>query len=179
MKYNISYKNNDIYQSVLINAPSKDVASTYFYLKEPGAEILGLKEASRDDERPDKPVLTARLFQVWKDCELGQTYCEKSFLTKPEAEDWLCANERAYPGWHLRVVEVKDAELALDDVIKTCEKLSKNNESRTEKNEYYKTSDGFFDYYVNRRTGEKKLRWGRFVLYCECILYIISCRNRE
>ena len=126
MKYNISYKNNDVYQSVLINAPSRDVASTYFYLKEPGTEMLGLKEASRDDERPGKPVLTARLFQVWKDCELGQTYCEKSFLTKPEAEDWLCAHERCYPGWHLRVVAVDGLEPSLNDVIKSCKEMSKS-----------------------------------------------------
>lgn len=30
--------------------------------------------------------------------------------------------------------------------------------SKTAKNQYYKFSDGFFTYYVNRATGEKKFK---------------------
>lgn len=44
-------------------------------------------------------------FEVWKDCELGQTYKEKTFDTWAEAFDWIQKNERYYPGWHLRLVE--------------------------------------------------------------------------
>lgn len=44
-------------------------------------------------------------FEVWKDCELGQTYQEKSFDTWLEAFEWIQKNERYYPGWHLRIVE--------------------------------------------------------------------------
>ena len=37
-----------------------------------------------------------------------------------------------------------------------------NIEKHTEKtNEYYEFSDGFFTYYVNARTGEKKFRLGK------------------
>lgn len=48
----------------------------------------------------------------------------------------------------------------LQDVIHTCEEMSKNNEAKSQCNEYFKTSDGFFDYYVNRKTGEKKFKLG-------------------
>lgn len=47
---------------------------------------------------------------------------------------------------------------SLDSVIKSCEEISKNNEVKSSCNEYYKTSDGFFDYFVNRKTGEKKFK---------------------
>lgn len=46
-----------------------------------------------------------RKFEVWKDCELGQTYKEKTFDTRHEASKWVRENERFFPGWHLRVVE--------------------------------------------------------------------------
>ena len=46
-----------------------------------------------------------RKFEVWKDCELGQTYKEKTFDTRHEASEWVLENERFFPGWHLRVVE--------------------------------------------------------------------------
>ena len=48
----------------------------------------------------------ANRFQVWKDCELGQTYHVESFDTELEAFEWIQKNERYYPGWHLRIVEV-------------------------------------------------------------------------
>lgn len=46
-----------------------------------------------------------RKFEVWKDCELGQTYKEKAFDARHEASEWVRENERSFPGWHLRVVE--------------------------------------------------------------------------
>ena len=48
------------------------------------------------------------VFEVWKDCELGQTYKVHTFYTKPDADEWVNQNKRYYPGWHLRVVEVKE-----------------------------------------------------------------------
>lgn len=46
----------------------------------------------------------------------------------------------------------------LQDVINSCQEINKNGKAQSPKNEYYKTSDGFFDYYVNRKTGEKKFK---------------------
>lgn len=59
------------------------------------------------------PSCTAKMecpsvFEVWKDCELGQTYKVHTFYTKPDADEWINQNERYYPGWHLRIVEVKE-----------------------------------------------------------------------
>ncbi len=45
-------------------------------------------------------------FEVWKDCELGETYKEKTFDTWIEAFEWINEHEKYYPGWHLRIVEV-------------------------------------------------------------------------
>lgn len=47
----------------------------------------------------------SKRFEVWKDCELGQTYKEKTFDTRHGASEWVRENERVFPGWHLRVVE--------------------------------------------------------------------------
>ena len=48
------------------------------------------------------------VFEVWKDCELGQTYKVHTFYTEQDADEWVNKNEKNYPGWHLRVVEVKE-----------------------------------------------------------------------
>lgn len=45
-------------------------------------------------------------FEVWKDCELGESYKEKTCDTWLEAFEWINQNEKCYPGWHLRIVEV-------------------------------------------------------------------------
>lgn len=58
---------------------------------------------------------------------------------------------------HLTVADNKGT---LDDVIKSCEEMSRETKSSSQKNEYYKTSDGWFDFYVNRKTGEKKFKLG-------------------
>lgn len=44
-------------------------------------------------------------FEVWKDCELGRTYKEKTFDTLLEASEWVQESEKCYPGWYLRIVE--------------------------------------------------------------------------
>lgn len=55
-------------------------------------------------------------------------------------------------------VSMEKSKPALDGVISSCEELSKTNEAMSKCNEYFKTSDGFFDYFVNRKTGEKKFK---------------------
>lgn len=52
-------------------------------------------------------------YQVWKDCELGQTYFEKEFSDRLEAWDYIDREERYNPGWHYRAVEIelKDNEI--------------------------------------------------------------------
>lgn len=59
------------------------------------------------------PCCTAKMecpsvFEVWKDCELGQTYKVHTFYIKEDADEWVNKNEKYYPGWHLRVAEVKE-----------------------------------------------------------------------
>ena len=79
----------------------------------------------------------------------------KEFDNLDEALNWLMPSQDT-----LEKETVKEKEGTLDEVICSCEEMSKNNKTASEKNEYYKTSDGFFDYYVNRNTGEKKLKLG-------------------
>lgn len=53
------------------------------------------------------------MVEIWKDCELGQTYKEKECPNMTEALEWLSKNERYYEGWHLRTVEVPEATVTL------------------------------------------------------------------
>lgn len=57
MMYNISHKNNGVYQALLVEAGSQKIAEAYFKEKKPGSEFLGIHEATRDDMRPGKPVM--------------------------------------------------------------------------------------------------------------------------
>ena len=107
-QYNISYVRNDVPQTILVEAVSAEAAECYFKHERPSAVFCGIHEATADDMKPGKPVMLAKTFEVWKDCELGQTYREEAFFTKDEADEWINKMERYYPGWHLRVVEVKE-----------------------------------------------------------------------
>lgn len=57
-QYNISYQRNNVYQTILVNAQSDAAAVAYFQQYKPGADIIGCDVATRDDQRPGKPVLT-------------------------------------------------------------------------------------------------------------------------
>lgn len=46
-------------------------------------------------------------YQVWKDCELGQTYFEREFNDSLEAWDYIDREEKYNPGWHYRTVEIE------------------------------------------------------------------------
>ena len=56
------------------------------------------------------------MVEIWKDCELGQTYKEKTFPDKDAANAWLEENERFYDGWHLRMVEIPETSITLTNV---------------------------------------------------------------
>lgn len=45
---------------------------------------------------------------------------------------------------------------SFNDLVSSAE--NKNTKQESEKNEYYPVSDGFFNYYVNKETGEKKFK---------------------
>lgn len=57
-QYNISYKNDEVYQAILINAENEATATAYFKQHTPTAEVLGCDEATADHQRPGKPCLT-------------------------------------------------------------------------------------------------------------------------
>lgn len=47
---------------------------------------------------------------------------------------------------------------SLTELVLSAEKRSNDNKGKTSDNQYYKTNDGWFDYYVNKKTGEKKFK---------------------
>lgn len=57
-QYNISYQDNGVYQTILINAKDEGQAKAYFESHKPAAEVLGCNVATSSDQRPGKPVLT-------------------------------------------------------------------------------------------------------------------------
>lgn len=57
-QYNISYQKDGIYQAILVEAKDEAHAKAYFENHKPTAEIIGCGIATRDDQRPGKPVLT-------------------------------------------------------------------------------------------------------------------------
>ena len=62
--------------------------------------------------------MSAARFEVWKDTESGKTYKVNSFPTWNDAADWISANEKFYPGWHLRIVEkfTRKVVFKIDDI---------------------------------------------------------------
>ena len=82
---------------------------------------------------------------------------------------------RGAPGVSELVEDAKELQKMLDDLaenVNWCEQktiretlaeaqersVKNNSETTFKKNEYYKVSDGFFDFYVNKQTGEKKTK---------------------
>lgn len=60
-KYNITFKNNGVYQSVLVNADTNADAKLYFKDHKPNAEILNCTLARAEDVKPSKSELTVPL----------------------------------------------------------------------------------------------------------------------
>lgn len=107
MKFYISYERNEIPQGIIVEAASENVAVRYFRHKKPDVRVYGIKEATFECDKPSMPVLTATVFEVWKDTELGDTYKDKEFFSWWEADEYIEKIEKHYPGWHFRIVEVK------------------------------------------------------------------------
>lgn len=57
MKFNISHKTNGVYQTVLVEATTQEIAEAYFREKKPDSELLNIHEARTEDFKPGKPVL--------------------------------------------------------------------------------------------------------------------------
>lgn len=57
MKYNVSFKRNDVYQSNLAIAESHQAVWAWYKMYKPDAEILDISPARSDDEKPGKPCV--------------------------------------------------------------------------------------------------------------------------
>ena len=47
-------------------------------------------------------------YEVWKSCETGGDYLEKTFTDIIEAWGYMEICERYNPGWHFRCIEVQE-----------------------------------------------------------------------
>ena len=98
-KFYISYVRYGDSHAIIVEAHSIEEAERYFLHQKSDAKICNIRLVEPEDEKhPGLPVWKAKMFEVWKDCELGETYCEKSFEDYWGARDWLEKNERWYPG---------------------------------------------------------------------------------
>lgn len=57
MKFHITHKTDGIYQAILVDGPSAQIAQNYFTSKHPESRICGIHEACSDDMKPGKPLL--------------------------------------------------------------------------------------------------------------------------
>lgn len=85
---------------------------------------------------------------------LNKGYWFKATFGEPEEMDNFKKT------WCLKYEDLSEkfSKEDLDSVIKSCEDISKAVDKNIHDNEYYKTSDGFFDFYVSKKTGEKKFQ---------------------
>lgn len=58
MLYNISFVRNDVYQAGLAEAACSEAVYAWYAMYKPDARILGVNEASSDDKKPGKPIVT-------------------------------------------------------------------------------------------------------------------------
>lgn len=65
--YNISFEKNGVYQANLIKGYSEEQVEDFFKKYKPDAKVLGVKVATKDDERPGKPVIDATSKAVKED----------------------------------------------------------------------------------------------------------------
>ena len=59
-KYNISYEMDGIYHALICEAESSGEAEVFFKMYKPVAKFIGIHEASSDDMKPGKPVISAK-----------------------------------------------------------------------------------------------------------------------
>lgn len=57
MKYNVSFKRNDVYRSNLAIAECRNAVLAWYRMYKPDAEILNVRVALSDDEKPGKPCI--------------------------------------------------------------------------------------------------------------------------
>lgn len=96
MKYQVSFRRNDVPQAIFVEAPSAEVAKRYFEIETPDAKISDVREATADDERPSKPVLTVKEAR-WKGAGLGDYYCSLC-CEQISGQTEFCPNCHAYMG---------------------------------------------------------------------------------
>lgn len=60
VRYNLSYEDNGVFQSILIDANSEVDAECLLKEKKSNAIIYGINKATKDDERPGKPILSVK-----------------------------------------------------------------------------------------------------------------------
>lgn len=56
-KYNISFIRNEVYQSLIDEARSKDAVEDWFAEHKPDARVLNIREAWDGDMKPGKPII--------------------------------------------------------------------------------------------------------------------------
>lgn len=57
MKYHISHKTDGVYQALLVEATTQEIAEAYFQEQKPESVVLGIREATRDDMKPSEALL--------------------------------------------------------------------------------------------------------------------------
>lgn len=95
MKYHISYKDG-VYQAIIVEAPSAEVAEHYFMSQMPDAKICGIHEACFDDMKPGKPVMVVPEAR-WKGAGFGDyrcSLCDEETSGTPD----FCPHCHAYMG---------------------------------------------------------------------------------
>ncbi len=92
MKYNVSYVRNDVPQTILVEAETEFDAREYFKEYKPDASIYGVDEATGDDMRPGKPVLTVpegwEPKPIWVENKYLDVILEKYGLDKPSSPEF-------------------------------------------------------------------------------------------
>ena len=96
MKYNVTYKQDNVYQSIFVEAPAATVAADYFCIQKPFAEVLDVRKSCPDDEKPGKPVMVVPEAR-WKGAGFGDYRCS---LCDEEVSGTLpfCPHCHAYMG---------------------------------------------------------------------------------
>ena len=57
MKFNISHERNGVYQTLLVEATTPEIAEAYFKEQKPENRLIGVREARPEDLKPGKPVM--------------------------------------------------------------------------------------------------------------------------
>lgn len=105
--FNISFKYNDVYQANLIKGYSEEQVINYFKSYKPDAEILGVKLATKDDEKPGKPIIdTTKESFISKDDnnveEINKSNDSEEPVIEAKSSSKSNANEMTYKGQQIQ-----------------------------------------------------------------------------